>query len=122
MQTFLHRLILALPLCCLLGCQSPPSTESTESSVAADPMAALAEIDPETGFALHAFPPTLSDIDYHQNGWKTLDCMDCHEEGIADAPLVQHVGLPEQLLTAQCRSCHVLIPGQPAIEIVVQSE
>ncbi|GJM26086.1 MAG: hypothetical protein DHS20C16_25010 [Phycisphaerae bacterium] len=62
-------------------------------------------------FAKNAFPPALPDTDWHREGWKRNDCMRCHETGVANAPQVQHQGLPDILFTAKCRSCHVLIPG-----------
>jgi hypothetical protein len=119
-------LLLMLPVVLLLGCRSSsPAGSAAESAAAIEPSGpadAVVEIDPESGFAEHAFPPTLSDTDYHRDAWLVLDCMDCHEEGIADAPLVQHRGMPERLLTAQCRTCHVLIPGQTENEVVIRAD
>jgi cytochrome c5 len=65
-------------------------------------------------FEGNAFPPTLSDLSYHRTGWKKNDCLRCHETGVGKAPSVQHKGMPKRLLTAKCRSCHVLIPGSKA--------
>jgi len=112
-------LVLMLPLAALLGCKSAPPSGAAETG---GPTEAVVAIDPETEFAVHAFPPTLSDTEQHRNAWQVLDCMDCHEEGIADAPLVQHRGMPERLLTAQCRTCHVLIPGQTEDEVVIRAD
>ncbi|KAA3615206.1 MAG: hypothetical protein DWQ01_00340 [Planctomycetota bacterium] len=68
-------------------------------------------------FASNAFPPTLSDTDYHQNAWSDSaeTCMVCHKTGINDAPKVVHEDMAAVLLDAKCRSCHVLIEGQQPI-------
>lgn len=71
-----------------------------------------AEVDPETGFALNAFPPPMTDTAWHQDAWYTQDCLECHGEGSDDAPKIQHAGMPENLLHARCRTCHVLIAEQ----------
>ena len=36
-------------------------------------------------------------------------CAACHTAGIAGAPIVTHEGMPDILLSAKCRSCHVQI-------------
>ncbi|HHI79130.1 MAG TPA: hypothetical protein ENK02_04055 [Planctomycetes bacterium] len=69
---------------------------------------------PQGSFENNAFPPTLSDLSYHRTGWKKNDCLRCHETGVGKAPEVHHKGMPRRLLTAKCRSCHVLIPGSKA--------
>lgn len=69
-------------------------------------------IDPDTGFAVHAFPPTIPDRDWHRDAWIREDCMSCHETGVQSAPIVRHLGMPALALQSKCRSCHVLIPGQ----------
>ncbi len=63
-------------------------------------------------FAENAFPPTVSDVDYHNDAWMRDDCLRCHETGVGDAPMTRHEGMPKVLLSAKCRSCHVLVPGQ----------
>lgn len=70
------------------------------------------KLDPETGFALAAFPPTIPDREWHKNAWFVNDCLSCHETGVGDAPMIRHVGLPEIVFDSKCRSCHVLIPGE----------
>jgi len=70
------------------------------------------QIDPETGFALAAFPPTIPDREWHEDAWFVNDCLNCHETGVEDAPMIRHVGLPEIAFDSKCRSCHVLIPGE----------
>ena len=67
--------------------------------------------DREVTFADFAFPPTLSDTAHHQRAWLRDDCLRCHETGVQDATVVRHADMPDVLLTAKCRSCHVLIPG-----------
>lgn len=62
-------------------------------------------------FADNAFPPPLPDTAWHRDAWMRNDCMRCHETGVADAPEVKHRNMPDVLMTAKCRSCHVLIPG-----------
>ncbi len=69
------------------------------------------EVDPETGFALAAFPPTIPDREWHQNAWFVNDCLDCHETGVQNAPQIRHKGLPDITYQSKCRSCHVLMPG-----------
>ena len=103
MRWILALLILATPFF-LSACRSTSETEATSGAAPREVVLALEEMDEESKFAAHAFPPTLSDVDYHQNAWEVIDCMDCHADGIADAPLVVHQGLPERLMTAQCRS------------------
>ena len=70
----------------------------------------------EEPFADFAFPPTVSDVEYHQNAWYRDDCLRCHETGVEDATVVSHKDMPEILLTAKCRSCHVLIPGMKPVK------
>jgi hypothetical protein len=70
--------------------------------------------DSPRSFATGQFPPVLSDTDYHRNPWTRGDCLICHEHGRNEAPVVQHRGMAAELLTANCPSCHVLIPGRPA--------
>ncbi len=62
-------------------------------------------------FAENAFPPTIPDTDWHRNAWLEFNCLRCHETGVGKAPVVVHSDLPPILLSAKCRSCHVLIPG-----------
>ena len=62
-------------------------------------------------FADNAFPPTIPDTEWHRNAWYELNCLRCHETGVGEAPMVMHQDMPAILLTAKCRSCHVLIPG-----------
>jgi hypothetical protein len=69
------------------------------------------EIDPETGFALAAFPPTIPDREWHRDAWLVDNCLDCHETGVQEAPRIRHKGLPDITYKSKCRSCHVLIPG-----------
>ncbi|MCA9261848.1 MAG: hypothetical protein KDA61_21670 [Planctomycetales bacterium] len=92
------RTLRALILCggCLLAAGCQPQTTSKASG------------GDQTG----AFPPTLSDTDYHQNAWTRSDCLVCHEKGVQNAPKVKHVSLPEIALQAKCRTCHVQIKGQ----------
>jgi len=68
-------------------------------------------------FADNAFPQPLSDVEYHKDSWFIMDCMRCHETGVEGAPVVRHKEMPDILLTAKCRTCHVLIPGMAPIEI-----
>jgi len=80
---------------CLVGCDAPVSSGAQQD-----------------GFAAGAFPPTLSDMDYHADAWTRADCLTCHEKGVNDAPQVRHTSLPAAAKDSKCRSCHVLIPGQ----------
>jgi hypothetical protein len=70
----------------------------------------------EVAFAENAFPPTVSDMDYHKDAWYRNDCLRCHETGVEEATVVKHEDMPAVLLTAKCRSCHVLIPGQKPVK------
>jgi len=81
-----------------------------------DPASPEAPSSDEAVFAPNAFPPTVSDVKHHQNAWNRNDCLRCHETGVNNATVVKHQGMSEILLTAKCRSCHVLIPGQVAVE------
>lgn len=69
----------------------------------------------EVVFAANAFPPTVSDSDYHQGAWYKDDCLRCHETGVQDATVIRHENMPPILLQAKCRSCHVLIRGQDPV-------
>jgi len=69
----------------------------------------------EVVFADNAFPPTVSDVKYHKKAWYENDCLRCHETGVGDATVVKHADMPDILLTAKCRTCHVVIPGKKAI-------
>ncbi|MCP5516512.1 MAG: hypothetical protein H7A45_04540 [Verrucomicrobiales bacterium] len=123
MRKTFSLLLVSAPLVLLASCKCPFSGSSpTDGGTATDAAQAVTRIDPDTGFATGAFPPTLSDTEWHQDAWNTLDCLTCHEDGIADAPVVRHRGLPARLVTAQCRSCHVLIPGQTEDEVVVRED
>ncbi len=77
------------------------------------------ELDPETGFARAAFPPTIPDQEWHKDAWFVNDCLNCHETGVEDAPMIRHVGLPEIAFDSKCRSCHVLIPGEANYDAVI---
>lgn len=70
------------------------------------------DIDAATGFAVAAFPPTLTDRAWHADAWDTNACLRCHETGVGDAPMIQHRGLPAIAAEAKCRSCHVPEPGK----------
>jgi len=65
----------------------------------------------EVTFLPQAFPPIMPDTEWHQDAWMRNDCLRCHETGVGEAPVVKHEGMPEILLVAKCRSCHVLVPG-----------
>ncbi len=76
-------------------------------------------IDPETGFASAAFPPTLTDQKWHQDAWQINNCLDCHETGVGDAIPIRHTGLPAITLASSCRTCHTIAPGklEPSIHL-----
>ena len=78
--------------------------------------------DPAMVFASNAFPPTLSDAEWHQGGWGDNACLRCHETGVAKAPRVFHKNMPDVLLKAKCRSCHVRIPGDGVDAVVINQE
>ena len=58
-----------------------------------------------------AFPPTLTDMEYHSKSWSRGDCLTCHETGVQGAPKVKHVSVPPLALKAKCRTCHVQVAG-----------
>ncbi len=62
-------------------------------------------------FAPGAFPPTLTDMDYHQNPWTRTDCLKCHELGLQDAPKIKHTSVPDIAKDAKCCTCHVFVKG-----------
>ena len=64
-----------------------------------------------TGFAPGAFPPTLSDTDYHRDSWTRDDCRTCHDTGVDKAPKTVHASLPLLAKDSKCRTCHVFIAG-----------
>ena len=85
-------MLAALPL--FSGCDKPNTAQSSET-------------DGYPG----AFPPTLTDMEYHTNAWTRSDCMVCHEEGVQEAPIVKHKSVPKVALDAKCRTCHVQVAG-----------
>ena len=66
----------------------------------------------DSRFLANAFPPTLSDTDYHEDAWVRLDCLRCHETAVGEAPPLVHEGMTSLLLEAKCRTCHVVEPGR----------
>ena len=75
-----------------------------------EPGKVVADYVPEpTLFAPNAFPPLTPNNEDHREAWGTRNCMMCHEDGIRDAPLVRHEGMPKILLEAKCRTCHVQV-------------
>jgi hypothetical protein len=85
-------LIPAVLLSAFTGCEQPTVAESSD-------------------FAAGAFPPTLSDTDYHRKSWTRIDCLSCHETGANDSPKVVHGSLPALAMDAKCRTCHVFVEG-----------
>jgi hypothetical protein len=71
---------------------------------------AVTEVD-DGDFARGAFPPTLSDTEYHQRAWSRPTCLSCHEHGLEDAPEIRHASLPDRAKLVKCRTCHVLVRG-----------
>jgi len=99
-----------------------PDRASPAEAPAAEQARPAAEADSAGDFAENAFPHTIPDTEWHQNAWLELDCLRCHETGVGEAPMVVHKDLPAILLTAKCRSCHVLIPGSSPKEKPAQEE
>ena len=103
-----------------------PGPHPPEASGAADqpsearepaPPTPTVEEEAFTGYAENAFPPVLPSDDAHVNAWQRDDCMLCHESGLSGAPVVKHVGMSRELLSAKCRTCHVALPaGTPAAD------
>lgn len=60
-------------------------------------------------FEADAFPPMIPGSSYHQDSWLRADCLLCHENGIKNAPVIRHAGLPPRLLESKCRTCHVQV-------------
>jgi len=65
-------------------------------------------------FNANAFPPMIPASGSHRTAWVKDDCLLCHEEGNSGAPIVVHEGMPDVLLQAKCRSCHVQIRSDEA--------
>ncbi len=72
---------------------------------------ASASAEQSSDFAPGAFPPILTDMEYHQNPWTRTDCLKCHELGLQDAPKIKHTSLPDIAADAKCRTCHVFVKG-----------
>ncbi len=83
--------------------------------VALDVSDVAGDLDTVTGFASNAFPPTIPDTKWHSKAWELNDCLRCHETGVGNAPPLLHQGMPDILLSAQCRTCHVIEPGKPGV-------
>jgi len=90
-------------LLCVICCVVVPLT-------GCEPAATDAEAE-EPGFVQGAFPPTLSDVEYHENAWSRKTCLTCHEHELDDAPKIRHESLTPEAKMAKCRTCHVLIRG-----------
>lgn len=73
------------------------------------------DAESDASFARNAFPPTLPDDKDHQNPWLQKDCLDCHNSGKNGAQIVRHDGMSKVLLTARCRTCHVLVRKSPPV-------
>ncbi len=65
----------------------------------------------DADFAPGAFPPTLSDTEYHTRAWGGADCLTCHKTGIDKAPKIRHTSLAPLTKEASCRTCHVFVAG-----------
>lgn len=65
-------------------------------------------------FDANAFPPMIPASGSHRTAWVKDDCLLCHESGNSGAPVVVHDGMPDLLLQAKCRSCHVQIRSDEA--------
>lgn len=88
-------LVAVLSISLLAGCSESPSTAQANAR--------------DKGFVDGAFPPTLSNKEYHTNSWSRTDCLKCHEAGLQDAPKIKHVSVPELAIEAKCRTCHVTV-------------
>jgi ferredoxin len=86
---------------------------AAEETPASDETAA-GEVAHEAEFLPNAFPPVIPDTEWHQEAWLRDDCLRCHETGVGQSPQIVHEGMPQILLKAKCRSCHVFIEGTPA--------
>lgn len=67
-----------------------------------------------SGFPPGAFPPTLSDQEYHSKSWTRGDCLTCHETGVMKAPVMRHTSVPPLAKDAKCRTCHISITEKSA--------
>ena len=94
-SSFLPTLLVAFLIAVFTGCTQP--------------------IEAEKGpFAPGAFPPTMSNADYHGRAWTRTDCLVCHEKGVQEAPQMLHVSVPLLAKQAKCRTCHVVIEDESA--------
>ncbi len=118
-----------------VSCRSSAAPSDTSTSAAQDPVkpqpapAKRGAEQPDkpggksTGeFEDDAFPPTMPDIAEHGSAWLKDDCLRCHETGVGKAPEIVHKDLPEILLAAKCRTCHVFIPGSKPRERAKKSD
>jgi hypothetical protein len=94
-QFFAAALLVLLPAAVVLiaGCQPAEQAQA------------------QSPFAAGAFPPTLSDTDYHRRSWTRADCLACHETGVKESPVMRHVSVPALAKDAKCRTCHVFVAG-----------
>ena len=63
-------------------------------------------------YAPGAFPPVLSNAEYHQRAWTRTDCLTCHESGVQKAPKMKHASVTKLAKGSKCRSCHVTASAQ----------
>jgi hypothetical protein len=89
---------------------APPTDSDAPGSQAPEVLGEEQSAD-EAVFAENAFPPPIPDTESHVESWAILDCLRCHETGVAEAPMIRHASVPDIAREAKCRSCHVLIPG-----------
>jgi len=68
----------------------------------------------DSQFNANAFPPMIPASGSHRTAWIKDDCLLCHEDGNSGAPVIVHEGMPDVLLQAKCRSCHVQIRSDEA--------
>jgi hypothetical protein len=76
------------------------------------PTRLVADPDLDPRFDDNAFPPMIPNSGSHLGAWTMKDCLMCHETGVLGAPLVKHEGMPDVLLRAKCRTCHVQVRSQ----------
>ena len=86
--------------------RSPPAAHAVPESTI-DPQVLRVDV-PYSG---HPYPPVIPDTSNHRDAWTRLDCLRCHETGVGSAPKIRHAGVTHLAADAQCRTCHVAVPG-----------
>jgi hypothetical protein len=103
--------------------KAEPKVEPGAEPKPAPKPAAAGSVAAQDGIDGHEFPPTIPDTASHSGDtWSEHNCLRCHETGVHGATVLRHQDMPDILLTAKCRTCHVFIPGSKPKLVAVRDK